>query len=104
VNLTGDLLWSAPFGFPILGFDVIRSRCLRLAMFGALAAAMSLAACGRKGPLDPPPGGMILEPRSGMPAVTPRGTPRPAPAYDDQGRPIASEGPDRRLPLDWLLD
>jgi predicted small lipoprotein YifL len=28
---------------------------LRLALVGALAASLGLAACGRKGPLDPPP-------------------------------------------------
>jgi predicted small lipoprotein YifL len=27
----------------------------RLALIGVLAAALGLAACGRKGPLDPPP-------------------------------------------------
>jgi predicted small lipoprotein YifL len=27
----------------------------RLALIGALAASLGLAACGRKGPLDPPP-------------------------------------------------
>ena len=33
-----------------------------LAVIGALALALSLAACGRKGALDPPPGGYQLEP------------------------------------------
>jgi predicted small lipoprotein YifL len=28
---------------------------LRVAMIGALVASLGLAACGRKGPLDPPP-------------------------------------------------
>jgi predicted small lipoprotein YifL len=28
---------------------------LRLALIGALVASLGLAACGRKGPLDPPP-------------------------------------------------
>lgn len=28
---------------------------LRLALVGALVASLGLAACGRKGPLDPPP-------------------------------------------------
>jgi len=36
--------------------QVVSSRpFMRLAMAGALVAALSLAGCGRKGPLDPPP-------------------------------------------------
>jgi predicted small lipoprotein YifL len=54
----------------------------------ALAAAIGLAACGRKGPLDPPPGAATPgEPR----AATPASTAAPPP-------------PDRRVPLDVLLD
>ena len=34
-----------------------------LAVIGVLALALPLAACGRKGPLDPPPGGYVLEQR-----------------------------------------
>ena len=32
---------------------------LRLALIGALVASLGLAACGRKGPLDPPPGASL---------------------------------------------
>jgi predicted small lipoprotein YifL len=32
---------------------------LRLAAFAALAAALALGGCGRKGPLDPPPSAAI---------------------------------------------
>jgi predicted small lipoprotein YifL len=80
-----------------------RSFCLRLAMIGA--AACLLAACGRKGALDPPPGGMMLEPRPGtMAPVTPRaGAPVQAP-YDEEGKPIAPPGTKRHIPLDWLID
>ena len=35
------------------------ARSFRLALIGALAAALALAGCGRKGPLDPPPGASI---------------------------------------------
>src|SRR5665811_1288280 len=39
---------------------------LRLALIGALAASLGLAACGRKGPLDPPPGASLAgEPQAG---------------------------------------
>ena len=41
---------------------------LRLALAGALVAALGLAACGRKGPLDPPPGASLEgEPQANLP-------------------------------------
>jgi hypothetical protein len=40
-----------------------------------------------------------------MTPVTSRGAQPPQrPAYDEDGRPIAPEGPQRRSPLDWLID
>ncbi len=82
-------------------------RCLiLLVMTGALALALS--ACGRKGPLDPPPGGYALEAGTSRTAVTNRGSRREdekaAPEYDDEGRPLASEGRKKKLPGDWLID
>ena len=38
---------------------------LRLALIGALAASLGLAACGRKGPLDPPPGASLAGDQTG---------------------------------------
>jgi predicted small lipoprotein YifL len=56
-----------------------------------LALGAGLSACGRKGPLDPPPAA--------------HGGPQPTDLeYDDQGRPIAPVGQKRRIPLDVLLD
>jgi predicted small lipoprotein YifL len=66
-------------------------------------AAVMLSACGRKGPLDPPPGGQLIEQRPGL-APTTRRTGEELPAYDEQGRPVAPAGPKRRIPLDWLID
>ena len=44
------------------------------AVIGALVLALPLSACGRKGPLDPPPGGYMLETRPDRTtAVTPQG-------------------------------
>jgi predicted small lipoprotein YifL len=82
-------------------------RCLiPVVMIGALALALS--ACGRKGPLDPPPGGYALESGTSRTAVTNRGSRREdekaAPEYDDDGKPIASEGRKKKLPGDWLID
>ena len=78
---------------------------ISLALVGAFALA--LAGCGRKGPLDPPPGGYALERGTTTTPVTGRGeqlSPRTGPAYDEEGRPVAPEGPRRRTPADWLLD
>jgi predicted small lipoprotein YifL len=87
--------------------DVPRRNRLLIscAILGVLALA--LGGCGRKGALDPPPGGYVLEPTTTTTPVTPRGerlAPRTGPAYDEDGKPIAPEGPKRRTPLDWLLD
>ena len=78
-------------------------------MTGALVAALTLAGCGRKGALDPPPGGYSLSSGSGSTPVTSRGLrqdqPSPSqPQYDSDGRPLAPAGPDKRIPPDWLID
>ena len=59
----------------------------------AVALAMALSGCGRKGPLDPPPGAQLVEPSASGQAE-----------FDAQGRPIAPTGQKRRLPIDVLLD
>jgi predicted small lipoprotein YifL len=67
---------------------------LRAAILGALvfALGLTLSACGRRGPLDPPPGASS-------------GVDQPADIQlDAQGRPLAPVGQKRRLPIDWLLD
>ena len=69
-------------------------RKLRVFAISALALALglTLSACGRRGPLDPPPGASSnLE----QPADI---------QMDAQGRPLAPVGQKRRLPIDWLLD
>ena len=70
-----------------------------------VVAAMLLAGCGRKGPLDPPPGGWQLQQQGRRQApVTTNPAPPAAVQYDAEGRPIAPEGPSRRIPADWLID
>ncbi len=69
---------------------VFRAICMS-ALCLVLAAALS--ACGRKGGLDPPPAAVAAQP--GFEA---------GPAVDADGRPIAPRGPNRRLPIDFLLD
>jgi predicted small lipoprotein YifL len=89
---------------------------LRLALIGALAASLGLGACGRKGPLDPPPGASLEgEPQPNVaPGLisTNRGTPKPIgsqstpenPGVDENGQPLAPKGPRKNIPLDVLLN
>jgi predicted small lipoprotein YifL len=66
---------------------------LRTAALAALLLALgvTLSACGRKGPLDPPPASLAGPPQSAI-------------ETDAEGRPIAPPGQKKRLPIDWLLD
>ena len=78
-----------------------------LVLIGALALALPLSGCGRKGGLDPPPGGSQLESGAVRTPVTRRGAvapPEKQPEYDEDGRPIAPAGPRKKLPADWLID
>ena len=86
--------------------DVPRRNRLLISFAVVAAFALALAGCGRKGALDPPPGGYALAPTTTTP-VTNRGepvAPRTGPAYDEEGKPIAPPGPKRRTPADWLID
>ncbi len=61
------------------------------AVVALLALGLALSACGRKGPLDPPPAALA--------------DPQPSSLdVDAEGRPIAPTGQKKRLPIDWLLD
>jgi predicted small lipoprotein YifL len=89
---------------------VSRPNCslFPFAVIGALVLALPLAACGRKGPLDPPPGGYMLDEQSNRTtAVTRKGEVRakqePS-GYDEDGRPIVPAGQKKKLPADWLID
>ena len=66
---------------------------LRVAALGALllALGLTLAACGRKGPLDPPPASLAGPQQSAI-------------ETDADGRPLAPPGEKKRLPIDFLLD
>ena len=86
---------------------------LRLALIGLAVAALGLAACGRKGPLDAPPGASMQgEPQANNPnLMSPMGaTPIGGQAKDDfagvdsSGRAVAPKGEKKRIPLDVLLN
>ena len=100
---------------PIKETDVseFRSPLSRLAVAAAMAALLVLAGCGRKGPLDPPPGASAAgepAPQSGgllTPMASPIGgssKPSSDAALGPDGRPLAPKGPDRRIFLDGLLN
>lgn len=85
----------------------------RLAVAAAMAALLVLGGCGRKGPLDPPPGASVAgepAPQSGglltpMAAPIGGGATSSAPAaLGPDGRPLAPKGPDRPIFLDGLLN
>ncbi|HSL79199.1 MAG TPA: lipoprotein [Pseudolabrys sp.] len=76
-----------------------RRPLLRLALIGALAASFALAACGRKGPLDPPPSASV----AGEQAV-PAGAQVYRGPIGPDGRPIAPGMRDKSIPLDVLLN
>jgi predicted small lipoprotein YifL len=85
---------------------------LRLALSAALAASLGLAACGRKGPLDPPPGAPLsgeAQPSSTGLMATPvmpiGGQAKDAEAgVGTDGRPVAAKGVKKQIPLDVLLN
>jgi predicted small lipoprotein YifL len=83
----------------------------RLALIG-LFAALGLAACGRKGPLDPPPGASlqgVAQPNAPRLISNNRGAIGSKPAKDnpgvgEDGQAQAPKGPNKRIPLDNLLN
>ena len=73
---------------------------LRVALIGALIASLGLSACGRKGPLDPPPGASL----SGeQPTPTSKDV-RDRPLYGPDGKLLAPAGSRKQIPLDVLLN
>ena len=87
---------------------------VRLALIGALVASLGLAACGRKGPLDPPPGASLDgQPQVDIPGLTSsNGKSKPIGGEAKQGeagigadgQPVAAKGERKRIPLDVLLN
>ena len=90
----------------------LRRSPVFIATIGALALTLPLAACGRKGPHDPPPGGQVLDggvvrtptTRSGVLPRQDEPPPNAPPAYDENGRPIPPPGQKKKFIGDWLID
>ena len=69
----------------------------RMAVVGALIAALGLAGCGRKGGLDLPPAAATSQPGVGEP--------KQEAAIGPDGKPIAPRtGANRPTILDWLVE
>jgi predicted small lipoprotein YifL len=75
----------------------------RLAVLGLIVLALGLSACGRKGPLDAPPGAAVA---GTQPAAQPAGPGAifGAPAPAEEAAPEATQGQKRRIILDGLLN
>ena len=74
----------------------------RLAVIGALVAALGISACGRKGMLDPPPAAVIeTDP---APAAVVMAPDLNAPGRTPRSGLVTPRGPDKPLPIDFLLD
>ena len=83
----------------------------RLAAAGALIAALGLGACGRKGPLDPPPTAAAGETQAQQPAVVnPIASPigsessKGNPGVGENGLPLPPKGEKKPFLLDPLLN
>jgi len=91
-------------GFPNHGWA-------RFAAAGVIALALGLSACGRKGPLDPPPSaGGAAVPSQEFDQPVPSGAgqsaaPRAEPGFGRDGKAVAPP-PSGRQPfiLDWLVN
>lgn len=77
----------------------------RLALVGVTVASLTLAGCGRKGPLDPPPGASMASqpvadvPPTADPLLTPSGQPR------ENALPQAKPSdPNKKFFLDSILN
>lgn len=88
-----------------------------LAVLGAFGVAIALGGCGRKGPLDPPPSAAAPPPpqsSASSAVLSPFGS--QATSSDSgqrsdrsagvmhNGQAVAPKGPNKRIPLDALLD
>ena len=92
------------------GLNVRSQYLARFAVVGALIVAIGLTACGRKGPLDPPPGA-AAQPTVQAPLAPPGpgGIPASIPTQRLPGgsNVVAAPPPtgqQRDFPLDFLID
>ena len=76
----------------------------RFAAFGLLVLALGLSACGRKGPLDAPPGGLAADADGSLDNETDQGGDEiKSRRGKSKSLPII-RGPNKPIPLDVLID
>jgi predicted small lipoprotein YifL len=84
--------------------DISAKRWARIAAVAAVAATLGLSACGRKGPLDLPPGAAqhSAQPTSEVPVS---GVAEPQAGLSRDGKAVAPppRGDNRPFILDWLV-
>jgi predicted small lipoprotein YifL len=113
-RIAPDICYGGAGFWGARGLGLSLDRVMRLALAGvAIGAALSLASCGRKGMLDPPPSAGVSQPPTPRPSLgeqsdsvlppPPTANPRP------QRNAAAPNGPGARTPqqqsffLDFLI-
>jgi predicted small lipoprotein YifL len=85
---------------PAIQEPVLTTCSFRLAVIGVLALSFALSACGRKGPLDPPPRAQAVPVQPAVPGAPPP----PGERLDEYGNPVDVRGNRKSFPLDFLLN
>jgi predicted small lipoprotein YifL len=83
-----------------------------IALAGSIAVALALSACGRAGPLEPPPGpaaapaptAQVIQPDVPLTPSAAADAAAQKTGFDAQGNPVATTGPKRPFILDPLLN
>ena len=97
------MLRAEPNEGGLVNWSLARRTGATLAALGVLAMVLTLAACGRKGPLDLPPSAANEQP---VAADTTAGVAahNNSNGMGPDGHPVAPPGAKRPLPMDWLLN
>ena len=72
-----------------------KTMLAKIAVVGALVAALGLAGCGRKTGLDPAPSAAVPPQTAGA---------QPGAEPDPDAKPVAAPGRRKHIFLDWLID
>jgi predicted small lipoprotein YifL len=83
---------------PAIREPVLTTCSFRFALIGALALSLAVSACGRKGPLDPPPRAQAVPDAPGAPPQ------QQAETFDEHGNPVDVRSNRKSFFLDFLLN
>jgi predicted small lipoprotein YifL len=87
---------------PAIREPALTTWLFRMAVAGTIAVSFTLTACGRKGPLDPPPRAQAQA--QAQPVPQPGAPPVQAEVADEYGNPPEPKGQRKGFLLDWLLN